>query len=150
MVIFSIKMTAIKFPIKCWNLISIMSIFDFLAIFFIIFAYIFGPYDLDLWPKVINFHRVWASAISNYLAKTASKLVHSFGWKFVHKKRAGHTHTNTHRQTDTQTNWSENITPPRFRGGVTTKSIKRKQTTLRPWLWHLCVITHVDDFQFEH
>ena len=70
--------------------------------------------DLDLCPKVTNFNRVRATAISNYLAKTASKLVHSFGWNFVHKKRARHTDTQTH----TLTNWSENITPPRFRGGV--------------------------------
>ena len=70
--------------------------------------------DLDLWPKVTNFNRVRASELSNRLAKTASKSVHKFGWNFVHKKRAGH----THRQTDTQTNCSENITPPRFRGGV--------------------------------
>ena len=32
---------------------------------------------------------------------------------------AGHTDTHTHR--DTQTNCSENITPPRFRGGVITR-----------------------------
>ena len=79
--------------------------------FFIIFRYIFCHSDLDLWPEVTNFYRIRASAISNYLAKTASKLVHSFGWTFVHKKRAGHTHT--------QTNCSENIIPPRFHGGVT-------------------------------
>ena len=68
--------------------------------------------DLDLWPKVINFNRVPASGVSNRLAKTASKSVHTFGWNFVHKKNQ------THRQTDTQTNCSENITPPRFCGGV--------------------------------
>ena len=52
--------------------------------------------------------------------KTASKSVNPFGWNFVHKKRAGHTDTQTdrHTHTHTQTNWSENITPPRFRGGV--------------------------------
>ena len=71
----------------------------------------------DLWPKVNNFNGVWTSVISSQLAKTASKLVHSFGWNFVHKKRAGHTHT------DTQTICSENITPPRFRGGVKLKLI---------------------------
>ena len=75
--------------------------------------------DLDLWPKVTNFNRVWASAVSNHLAKTASKSVLPFGWKFVHKKCPTHRQTHTHRHTDTQTNWSENITPPRFRGGVT-------------------------------
>ena len=46
------------------------------------------------------------------------------GWNFVHKK-SGHTDT----QTDTQTNCSENITPPRFRGEVTkNKKQKQKQT----------------------
>ena len=50
------------------------------------------------------------SVLSNRLAKTASKSVYLFGLNFVHKKRAGHTHTHTHtdrqtdRQTDTQTN----------------------------------------------
>ena len=76
--------------------------------------------DLDLWPKVTKFNRVWASAGSNHIAKTASKSVHPFGWNFVHKKfrTHRHTHTHTHRHTDTQTNCNENITPPRFRGGV--------------------------------
>ena len=66
-----------------------------------------------------NFNRVRASAVSNHLAKTASKSVHPFGWNFVQKK-SGHTdtHTQTHRHTDTQTNCNENITQPRFRGGV--------------------------------
>ena len=92
--------------------------------FFIIFRYIFCHSDLDLRPKVTNFNRVLASTKSYHLAKTASKLVQSFGWNFVHKKRAGHTdrQTDTHTHTDTQTNWSENITPPRFRGGVKTYS----------------------------
>ena len=81
--------------------------------FFITFTYIFGHRDLDLWPKVTDFNRVWTSAISNHLAKTASKSVHPFGWNFVHTKSG---HTDTH--TDTQTNCSENITPPRFHGGV--------------------------------
>ena len=31
-----------------------------------------------------NFNRIRVSAISKYLAKTASKSVHSFGWNFVH------------------------------------------------------------------
>ena len=37
-----------------------------------------GYCDLDIWvwPKVINFNRVGASAVSNQLAKTASKLLH--------------------------------------------------------------------------
>ena len=82
-------------------------------------------YDLDLWPKITKFNRVRASAVSNHLAKTASKSVHLFGWNFVHKK------CRTHRHTDTQTNWSENITPPRFRGGIKKAGIKleRQNTT---------------------
>ena len=55
--------------------------------------------DLDLWPKVINFNRVQASAGSSHLAKTASKSVHPFGWNFVHKQTSD-THTDT--QTDKQ------------------------------------------------
>ena len=68
---------------------------NFWRIFFIIFTYIFGHRDLDLWFKVTKFNRVWASAVSNHIAKTASKSVHPFGWNFVHKKRAGHTHRHT-------------------------------------------------------
>ena len=49
--------------------------------------------DLDLWPKVTNFNRVRASAVSNHLAKIASKSVHPFGWNFVHKKSRTHRHT---------------------------------------------------------
>ena len=52
--------------------------------------------DLDLWPKVTNFHRVRASAISNHLAKTASKSVHPFGWNFVHKKTSDTRHLTYH------------------------------------------------------
>ena len=70
---------------------------NFWRIFFIIFTYIFGHRVLDLWPKVTNFNRVRASAVSNHLAKTASKSIHPFGWNFVHKN-SGHTHT--HRHTD--------------------------------------------------
>ena len=73
--------------------------------------------DLDLWPKVTNFNRVRASAISNHLAKTASKSVHPFGWNFVHKKIR--THRQKDRKTHTQTTCSKNITPPRVCGGVT-------------------------------
>ena len=54
--------------------------------------------DLDLWPKVTKFNRVRASAGSNHLVKTAFKLVHPFGWNFVHKRCRTHTHT--HRHTD--------------------------------------------------
>ena len=85
--------------------------------------------DLDLWPKVTNFKRVWAIAVCNLLVKTASKFVHPFGWNFVHRHTHTyihthkHTHTNTH--TDRQTNWSKNITPPRFCGGVIKIIIKK-------------------------
>ena len=92
---------------------------NFWRIFFVIFTYIFGHRDLDLWPKVTNFNRVRASVVSNHLAKTASKSVHPFGWNFVHKNSGHtHTHTHTHRHTDTQTNCNENKTSPRFRGNV--------------------------------
>ena len=67
--------------------------------------------DLGPWPKVTVFNRVPASAVSSHLAKTASKSIHPFGWNFVHKKPSD-------TLTDTQTNWSENITPPWFRRGV--------------------------------
>ena len=80
--------------------------------------------DLDLWPKVTKFNRVRASAGSNHLAKTSSKLVHPFGWNFFHKKCWTHT----------QTNWSENITPLRFCGGV--KKNKQKQKTQKLFFFH--------------
>ena len=69
-------------------------------------------WDLDLWPKITNFNRVRASVVSSHLARTASKSVHPFSWNFVYKQ------SRTHRQTHTQTNCSENITPPQFRWGV--------------------------------
>ena len=53
-------------------------------------------FDLDHQPKVTNFNRVRASAISIRLTKTALKSVH----------------------THTETNCSDIITRPRFRGGV--------------------------------
>ena len=57
--------------------------------------------DLDFWPMVTNFNQVRASVVSNHLAKTASKLMHPFGWKFVYKH--SHTHTHTHTHTDRHT-----------------------------------------------
>ena len=72
---------------KFYQMVSLFSkifVFEFLTnFFFMIFRYIFCHSDLDLQPKVTNFNRVRASAISNYLAKTASKSAHSFGWNFV-------------------------------------------------------------------
>ena len=67
-------------------------------------------------PKVTNFNRGWANAVSNHLAKTASKSVYLFGWNVVHSQSRKDRQTDTH--THTQTNYSGNITPPRFRGGV--------------------------------
>ena len=118
MVIFGNKMTAITFPIEWWDLISKMSRYEFLAIFFHHLYIHFRSLDLDLWPKVTNFNKVWASANSNHLAKTASKSVHPFG-RILFTRIPD---TRTDRQTDIQTNCSENITPPRFRGGVIKKS----------------------------
>ena len=43
--------------------------------------------DLDLWPKVTNFNRVWTNAKSNRLVKTASNSVDRFNQYFVHKFR---------------------------------------------------------------
>ena len=45
-----------------------------------------------------------------------------FGWNFVHKNSAGQ----THRQTHTQSNCSENITLPRFRGGIKKLLVKNQ------------------------
>ena len=80
--------------------------------------------DLDLWPKVTKFNKVRASVWSSHVVKTVSKSVHPFRWYFVHKKCRTHRQTHTY----TQTNWSENITPPRFRGGVKKKKKKKKKT----------------------
>ena len=92
--------------------------------------------DLDLWPKVTNFNRVPASSISNHLEKTASKSVHPFSWNFVYKQSPTHTHT--HRQTDC----SENVTPPQFRGSVKNKKHSENEDTstsvtfnLDVWFW---------------
>ena len=71
--------------------------------------------DLDLWHKVTNFNWVWDTAVSNHLAKTASKSVHPFGLNLF-TSRAGQRHRQTGRHSYTQTNCSKNIT--RFRGGV--------------------------------
>ena len=51
--------------------------------------------DLDLWPMVTTFNTVWTSAVSNHLAKTASKSEHPSGWSFVHKQTS-----DTNRQTE--------------------------------------------------
>ena len=46
-----------------------------------------GHCDLDLWPKVTNFNRVWTNAKSNCLVKTPSNSVYRFDQHFVHKFR---------------------------------------------------------------
>ena len=58
--------------------------------------------DLDLWHKVTKFNRVWVSARSNHLAKTASKSVYPFGG-ILFTRSAGHTDTQTHTQTHRHT-----------------------------------------------
>ena len=57
--------------------------------------------DLDHWCKVTNFNKIRVSVVRNHLAKTSSKLVHSFSWNFVHKQ--SQTETQMHRQTHRQT-----------------------------------------------
>ena len=52
-------------------------------------------------------YRVSASVVSNYLAKTRAGIL------FTDSQTDRQTDTHTHRQT----NCSENVTPPRFRGG---------------------------------
>ena len=95
MVIFGIKMTAIKFPIEWWDLISKMLRFEFLVNFFHHFyIHIWSPWP---WPLTQIGTSVWLEFCSQEIR--------------------------THRQTDTQTNCSENITPPRFRGGVKKKKL---------------------------
>ena len=69
---------------------------------------------LLIWPKVTNFNRVWASAVSNHLAKTASKSVIRLAGILLTRKHR--THTQTDRHTD-KLKWKYN--PPRFRGDVT-------------------------------
>ena len=91
--------------------------------------------DLDLWPKVTKFNRVRVSAGRNHLAKTVSKSVHPFGWNFVHKKCR--THGQRHRHTHTQTNCSENITPPWFHGGVKSKAVVLWASTIMRLTWGL-------------
>ena len=60
--------------------------------------------DLYLWPKVTNFNRVWASVVSNHLAKTAFKLVHQFRLNFFFYRP---THRHAHKL-------KKNIAPPWF------------------------------------
>ena len=96
--------------------------------------------DLGLWPKVTNFNRVWASVLSDRLAKTASKSVYLFVWNFVHEKWAGH----TDRQTDTQTNCSENITPPQFYWGVKMKFVCSIEFEIWTFVWRKLKWHHND------
>ena len=46
-----------------------------------------GHCDLDLWPKVTNFNRVWINAKRNCLVKTPSNSAYRFDQHFVHKFR---------------------------------------------------------------
>ena len=63
--------------------------------------WILSNWDLDLWPTVKNFNRVWASAVSNHIVKTASKPMHPFSWNFVHKQSWTDTQTDRHQYTST-------------------------------------------------
>ena len=64
----------------------------------------FGPYKLDKrYHKMHSENSDTSTSVtfdlkvaSNYLAKTASKSVHPFGWNFVHRQTDTHTHTHTH------------------------------------------------------
>ena len=59
---------------------------------------IFRQSNLDLSSKFTIFNRVLASAVSNHLAKTASKSLYPFTDRQTHR----YTDTQTDRQTDTQ------------------------------------------------
>ena len=99
--------------------------------------------DLNLWPK-ITINRVWASVVSNHLAKNASKSVHPLGWNFVYNKTSDtHRHRHTHRQTHKQTNCSENTTLLRFRGGVIDYFWIRNELILRGLCVCVCVCVWV-------
>ena len=61
---------------------------------------------LDLWPKVTNFNNVWASAVSNHLAKTAFQIgsfVRLEFCSYAEPDTHTHTHTDTHTHTQRQT-----------------------------------------------
>ena len=93
--------------------------------------------DLDLWPKVIKFNRVWASAGSNHLAKTASKSIHPFGWNFVHKK------CRTHRHTDTQTHTHRHTDKLKWKYNPSTISWRCKNievNCIQSWVAYPCKI----------
>ena len=71
--------------------------------------------DLDLWPKFTSFNRVRGCAAGKQLfSEDRVKIGVSVRSAFCSQTDT-HTHTHTHRQT----NCNENITPPRFCGGVT-------------------------------
>ena len=77
--------------------------------------------DHDLWPKVHNFKLDLSQCVNQPFNENCVQIGNALGWNFVHKKTVDtqtHTHTLTHTHTHTQTNCSENITLPRFRGGV--------------------------------
>ena len=85
--------------------------------------WILSQCDLDLRSTVTNFNRVRASVVSNHLAKNLVQIAEigaSVWLEFCSQE-----YSDTHRQTHTQTNCSENITPPRFCGGVKTNKCSK-------------------------
>ena len=74
---------------------------------------------------------------------------HSLTHTHTHTHTHIHTHTHTHSQTDRQTNCSENITYPRFRGGVNIKGKKTHFTmdmsfNQKSFFFHFCTIHWYD------
>ena len=88
-----------------WKILKV----ELLANLFIIFRYIFCDSDLDLKPKVSYLHKVRANAVSNCLAKTASKSVHLFDRHFVHRWTDRQTDTHTHTHPHTHIHWGTEI-----------------------------------------
>ena len=103
MVIFGIKMTAIKFPIEWWDLISKMSIFEFLANFFHHFSSFLHTFSvavtLTFDPRSPNSIRsepmqeatIWRKPRPNRCIRSAGILF---------SRSAGHTDRHTHTHTD--------------------------------------------------
>ena len=87
--------------------------------------------DLDLWPKVTKFNRVRASAVRRKqpFSKNRVQIGASVLLEFCSQEKLD-TKTDTH----TQTNCSENITPPRLRGGV---KIIHIQVPWKDFYWNI-------------
>ena len=55
--------------------------------------------DLDLWPKVTNFKRIWASLVSNHLSEDCVKIGVAV-WSAFYSQTNRQTDRHTHTQTD--------------------------------------------------